>query len=449
MSALARYFNLSGKRVSGYDLTPTKLTERLIEEGIYITFRDDVEEIPGHFRDKSNNDSILVVYTPAIPSDNKIFRYFSNSGYQMVKRSVILGELVNRAKGIAVAGTHGKTSVSALTAHLLKESPAGCTGFLGGVAKNYNSNLFVNNNSELVVVEADEYDRSFLRLFPYIAVITSMDPDHLDIYGNFEELKKAFSDFAGQVKDGGTLICRHGIDIVKKHGKDVNFYTYGLDEAADFYASDIRIGVDGLSVFNLIAPGMQFSDVKLGIPGRFNVENAVAAIAVAMICETGETVIRRGLESFRGILRRFEIKINTRECVMIDDYAHHPAELKACISAVREIFPGRKITGIFQPHLYSRTRDFADQFAKSLEKLDSLVLLDIYPARERPIPGVSSELIFQKVKLKDKILCTREELTGIIGGKQTDIVITLGAGNIDTIVEPVKEVLLKKTEQTL
>ncbi|MFP4366175.1 MAG: UDP-N-acetylmuramate--L-alanine ligase [Bacteroidales bacterium] len=449
MSALARYFNLSGKRVYGYDLTPTKLTERLIEEGIDITFRDDAEEIPGHFKKKSNKDGILVVYTPAIPSDNKIFRYFLNNGYHMVKRSAILGELVNKAKGIAVAGTHGKTSVSALTAHLLTGSSAGCTGFLGGVAKNYKSNLLVNSDSELVVVEADEYDRSFLRLFPYIAVITSMDPDHLDIYGNFEELKKAFSGFAGQVKDGGTLICRQGIDLVNKHGEGVDFYTYGLDDTADFYASDIKIGADGLSVFNFVAPGIQFSNIKLGIPGRFNVENAVAAIAVAMICGVGETAIRRGLESFRGILRRFEIKINTRECVMIDDYAHHPAELKACISAVREIFPGRKITGIFQPHLYSRTRDFADQFAESLEELDSLVLLDIYPARERPIPGVSSEIIFRKVKLKGKVLCTRKELTGIIEGMQTDIVITLGAGNIDTMVEPVKKVLLKKTEQTL
>jgi UDP-N-acetylmuramate--alanine ligase len=449
MSSLARYFSLLGKKVSGYDLTPTPLTAKLENEGIEITFTDMIQSVPAEFLDENSMGSTLVVYTPAIPGDNKIFRYFTSRGYKVLKRSKLLGELVNDAKGIAVAGTHGKTSVSALTAHLLKQTSLGCTAFLGGVAKNYDSNLLVDSKSDLVVTEADEYDRSFLQLFPFIAVITSMDPDHLDVYGSFSKMKEAYSSFAGQIKEGGTLICRKGLEAGINMKNKVRVLSYGIDVKADYYASNLRIALNGIPVFDLVTPDGHYTGLELGIAGRFNIENAVAAIAAAMICGAGEQEIRRGLKSFTGVKRRFEIIINDPDCILIDDYAHHPAELKACISAVREIFPGRKITGIFQPHLYSRTRDFADEFAASLDALDELLLLDIYPARELPVPGVSSDLIFKKLKLENKTMCSREQLPGIIRGLPTDIVITLGAGNVDAMVEPVRNILMEKKKRGL
>lgn len=445
MSSLARYFNLQGKVVAGYDLTRTALTDKLIEEGIDISFIDDELVIPASFMNKDSRETILVVYTPAIPENNKIFQFFSNNGYTLVKRSKLLGELVNDSKGIAVAGTHGKTSVCTLTAHLLRQTPAGCNAFMGGIAKNYNSNILVSASSDLFVVEADEYDRSFLQLYPQIAVITSMDPDHLDIYGNYNELAKGFHAFASQVKPGGLIICKEGLEIKNGINKDVRFLSYGLDENAGYYATKIRITADGLPVFDLVTPEKRYNELKLGVPGRFNIENAVAAIAAALNCGATEENIRAGLESFIGIYRRFDIRINSSKGVLIDDYAHHPAELRACISAVREIFPERKITGVFQPHLYTRTRDFAGEFAESLDALDDLVLLDIYPAREVPVPGVTSELIFNKVKLESKMMCHRDELPDVIAGLKTDVVLTLGAGNIDALVEPVKNILLNKT----
>ncbi len=445
MSSLARYFNLQGKVVAGYDLTRTALTDKLIEEGIDISFIDDELVIPASFMNKDSRETILVVYTPAIPENNKIFQFFSNNGYTLVKRSKLLGELVNDSKGIAVAGTHGKTSVCTLTAHLLRQTPAGCNAFMGGIAKNYNSNILVSASSDLFVVEADEYDRSFLQLYPQIAVITSMDPDHLDIYGNYNELAKGFHAFASQVKPGGLIICKEGLEIKNGINKDVRFLSYGLDENAGYYATKIRITADGLPVFDLVTPEKRYNELKLGVPGRFNIENAVAAIAAALNCGATEENIRAGLESFIGIYRRFDIRINSSKGVLIDDYAHHPAELRACISAVREIFPERKITGVFQPHLYTRTRDFAGEFAESLDALDDLVLLDIYPAREVPVPGVTSELIFNKVKLESKMMCHKDELPDIIAGLKTDVVLTLGAGNIDALVEPVKNILLNKT----
>ncbi len=449
MSSLARYFNLLGKKVAGYDLTPTPLTGKLEDEGIEITFTDMINSVPDEFLNEDSKRSVLVVYTPAIPGDNNIYRYFTSRGYKVIKRSKLLGELVNDAKGIAVAGTHGKTSVSALTAHLLQQTSPGCTAFLGGVAKNYDSNLLVDSKSDLVVTEADEYDRSFLQLFPFIAVITSMDPDHLDVYGSFGKMKEAYSSFAGQIKEGGTLICRKGLEAGITLDARVRLLSYGIDVKADYSASNIRIAENGIPVFDLATPDADYTDLELGVAGRFNIENAVAAIAAAMICGAGEQEIRTGLKSFSGIKRRFEIIINDPDCVLIDDYAHHPAELKACISAVREIFPERKITGIFQPHLYSRTRDFADEFAASLDALDELILLDIYPARELPLPGVSSGLIFNKVKLENKTMCSRQELPGKIRGRPTDIVITLGAGNIDAMVEPVRNILREKKKREL
>jgi UDP-N-acetylmuramate--alanine ligase len=443
MSSLARYYKSSGIRVSGYDLTCTPLTLNLEKEGMEIIYDDDAYLVDELFF-KTNRESILVVYTPAIPPDNKILQHFIRGGYRVIKRSQLLGQLVNEKTGIAVAGTHGKTSVSAITAHILQKSGIGCTAFLGGIARNYDSNLIVDKSSEYIVVEADEYDRSFLQLYPFTAIITSMDPDHLDIYESFDRMKEAYFAFARQVRDQGYIIYKKGIDAGFSGENNVNSYSYSIDGKADFYAFNIRIPEDGHPVFDFKAPDAHFAGLRLGVPGRFNVENAVAAIAAARICGAGEQEIRDGLLSFRGIARRLEIIINRPDCVLIDDYAHHPAELSACISAVREIFPGRNLTGIFQPHLYSRTRDFAEGFGKSLEALDNLILLDIYPARELPVPGVSSALIFNQADIESKIICKREELPAIISEMETDIVLMLGAGNIDAMVEPVRKILMHK-----
>jgi UDP-N-acetylmuramate--alanine ligase len=463
MSALARYFNMLGKRVAGYDLTRTRLTDNLEKEGIELSFEDDESKIPAAFLEPGAKEQAIIIYTPAIPPGNRIFQFFTGKGYHVVKRSRLLGELVNDARGIAVAGTHGKTSVSALTAHILKGSAMGCNAFLGGLAKNYDSNLIVDDKSDLVVAEADEYDRSFLQLFPSVAVITSMDPDHLDIYGDFDSMKQAFITFASQVKDEGVLIYRKGLDVIrhlpgdrasgasgkdprngKSPGKGIRTVSFGIGQGADFSATNISITGNGLPLFDIKGPGIFLEGITLGVPGRFNVENAVAATAAALSCGANLHEIKKGLESYQGLSRRFEILVNHPGCVLIDDYAHHPAELNACISAAREIFPGRKITGIFQPHLYTRTRDFADGFARSLEALDELILLDIYPARELPLPGVSSRMILDRVGGINKILCGREELVAVLSGQSTDIVLTMGAGNIDALVEHVRKVLLSK-----
>lgn len=444
MSSLARYFNYLGKKVAGYDLTCTPLTRKLEYEGIELTYTDDVNTIPTYFRAGGPGTDKLVVYTPAIPASNHILRWFRSNGYNPVKRSKLLGELANQGRGVAVAGTHGKTSVSTLIAHLLTQMPGGCNAFLGGISRNYDSNLLVSETSDIYVVEADEYDRSFLQLFPSVAVITSMDPDHLDIYGNYEEMARGFSGFAGQVKEGGTVICKKGVPLMPPAGGSAGYLSYAVGSGADYYAENLRMDSDGTTLFDLAVPGNRYSDLKLGVPGRFNVENAVAAAAVALTCGMEEAGIRKGLLSFSGIYRRFDIRINRPGCVLIDDYAHHPAELTACITAVREIFGQRKITGVFQPHLYTRTRDFASGFAESLENLDELVLLDIYPAREEPLRGVTSRLIYEKVRMKNKVMCGREDLPLVIGKMDTDVVITMGAGNIDAMVEPVMKVLLSK-----
>lgn len=448
MSALARFFNSQGKRVAGYDLTSTPLTNSLSAEGIEISFTDEISSIPDGFRNQSETAGILIVYTPAIPADSRILEFFRDNGYNVLKRSKLLGILTGGTRSIAVAGTHGKTSVSTMIAHLLNLSSVKCDAFLGGVSKNYNSNLVLSESSELMVVEADEYDRSFLQLFPNIAIITSMDPDHLDIYGSFEKMREAFLSFAGQVKDKGTVIYKYGLDIEPGLSGNVSSFSYGFEAKADYYACNLRIPSDGMPFFDIHGPGFHYKDLRIGVPGRFNVENATAAVAAAHVSGANEKDIRTGLNSFTGIHRRFDVILNMPGCLLIDDYAHHPAELSACISAVRETFPGRKLTGIFQPHLFTRTRDFAEEFAESLEKLDELILLDIYPAREKPLPGVTSELIYNRVKLRNKFSCTREQLVSFIQGIDTDIVITLGAGNIDAMVEPVKRVLLNKISGT-
>ena len=435
MSAIARYFNSIGKNVAGYDRVAKELTTKLINEGIDIHFDDNVELIDKEYKNKNKT---LVVYTPAIPNSNKEINYFINNGFSVKKRSEVLGLLCSSKQGIAVAGTHGKTTISTMIAHLLKQSEIGCSAFLGGISKNYNSNYLVDIDSDKIVIEADEFDRSFLTLFPDIAVVTAIDADHLDIYKNADNLKKSFEQFISQINKRGKLIIKKDLNINYRNIKEIDIYNYSLKGNSDFYAENIRIE-EGLYIFDFITPENRIDNIKLGLPGIINVENAIAALSVAYLSGVKSEEMKKALSSFKGILRRFDYHIRKSNFVYIDDYAHHPAELKATINSVREIYPKRKITGIFQPHLFSRTRDFANEFANSLDLLDEIVLLDIYPAREAPITGVSSEIIFNKLKTKNKILCKKKELLNVLKNKNIEVLITLGAGDIDEFVNPIKK----------
>lgn len=433
MSAIARYFNSAGYSVSGYDKTPSALTERLEKEGIAIHYEEDVSAIPA---DKENT---LVVYTPAIPDDMSELRYVREQGYAVCKRSRALGEIARGQKCLAVAGTHGKTTTSTLLAHLLTHSGEGCNAFLGGISRNYDSNLLLSPNPVLVA-EADEYDRSFLQLYPYIAVITSADADHLDIYLDHKHLQEAFAQFASQIREDGFLILKKGVNI-SLEGVKAKILTYSYDTPADFYASDIIPLEGGYFDFTLNTPKGKIEKCTLGIPGWINVENAVAASAVALLHGIAPEKLRAGLASFKGVSRRFDIRLNTPQCAYVDDYAHHPNELRNAISSMRGIFKGKRLCGIFQPHLYSRTRDFAEEFADALGGLDELILLHIYPARELPIEGVSSKIIFDKVNLDNKILISKEELMDTIRKRNFECLITFGAGDIDRFVLPIEEEL--------
>jgi UDP-N-acetylmuramate--alanine ligase len=441
MSALARYFIHLNKSVAGYDKTETVLTRELVREGIEIHYTDQVALIPENFK---NNDDTLVIYTPAVPSDHTELNYFRTSGFSIKKRAEVLG-IISRSKDVlAVAGTHGKTTTSTMVSHLLKNSAIDCNAFLGGIALNYSNNLLLSENSNYVVVEADEYDRSFLQLNPMAAIVTSMDPDHLDIYGTFAEYKKAFQQFVSQIKPGGFLVIKKGIDIGNV-SSEVRCYTYSLDHVADFYATHILIK-DGFYHYNVVTPFGVIENVTLGFPGLLNVENSIAAIAMAYLVNTGKDAIRKAMKSFLGVKRRFEYHIKSEKLVFIDDYGHHPEELRYTIESVRAMFPGKKITGIFQPHLYSRTNDLAREFAQSLSLLDELVLLDIYPAREKPIPGVTSQMVMDLVTISNKHLCLKKDLIKFVGSMDMpEVIITMGAGDIDTFIEPIKEVLLKRS----
>ena len=435
MSALARYFNVTGKQVGGYDRTPSDLTAELEKEGILVHFDDAPGSIPRAFRDKNNT---LVVFTPAVPGDHKELTYFREHQFTVLKRSEILGLITRQKKTVAVSGTHGKTTVSTMIAHLMAKSDKGCNAFLGGISRNFNSNLVLNPSSEWVIAEADEFDRSFLRLFPQVAVVTAMDPDHLDIYGNTEELHAAFNSFVSQIHADGILLMKKGVPIEKKN-MPAHVYTYSLnDTSTDFHAGNIRLEKRKY-FFDLIGPGIVIKDISLLHPGLVNVENAIAATAVAALLGMTPELIRMTMETFEGIRRRFEYHVNTGNIVYIDDYAHHPRELEATILSVRELYPDKKITGVFQPHLYSRTRDFADGFAKSLSLLDQLVLLDIYPAREVPIEGVNAAMIYDKVEIKEKYLCSMDGLMDMLQKLRVEVLITLGAGDIDKMVEPIKQ----------
>jgi UDP-N-acetylmuramate--L-alanine ligase len=440
MSALVRYFLAKGYRVAGYDRTPSALTAQLEQEGAELSFTDDVTSIPAYCRDAATT---LVVYTPAIPAEHKGLAYFRENGFRVMKRAQLLGLITRNSRGLCFSGTHGKTTTSSMCAHILAQSEIGCNAFLGGILKNYDSNLILSADSPYTVIEADEYDRSFHWLHPYIAVVTATDPDHLDIYGTEEAYLESFAHFTSLVQPGGTLIVRQGIKLVPRVQEGVTCYTYSARDGGDFHAENIRIG-DGRIVFDLITPGEPVADVELGVPVEINIENAVAAMAVAWLCRVPADAMRRAMATFAGAKRRFDFWLKTPERVMIDDYAHHPDELKASIRSVRALYPGRRLSVIFQPHLYTRTRDFAPQFAEALSLADEVILLDIYPARELPIPGVTSQIIFDRITCRDKELCPREMLLERIKGCNFDVLLTLGAGDIDRLLPQIRDEWTKR-----
>lgn len=435
MSAIARYFKFKGLNVAGYDKTESELTDTLQKEGIDVHYVDNVDFIP------KDIENTLVVYTPAIPHDLKELNYVMDNGYNVFKRSKVLGEITDGERCLAVSGTHGKTTTSTLTAHILDESGEGCSAFLGGISKNYDTNLLMSH-TPTVVVEADEFDRSFLQLHPEIAVITAMDADHLDIYGDLEHVHEAFKAFASQVS--GTVIAKLGLDITSKDTNAKILRYHYNDPKADFYARNPQPDKLGYFSFDIVWPGGVIEGVKCGTPGWVNVENSVAAAAICLTYGLKPEAIKHAIGTFQGVKRRLDIHVNTEKISYIDDYAHHPKELSTAISSMRDIFPGRKLTAIFQPHLYTRTRDFADDFAAALSKVDKLILLDVYPAREEPIPGVTSEIIFDKVTAPEKVMLHKEELMGYLEKEPVDVLITFGAGNIADFIAPITELLEKR-----
>ena len=451
MSALARYFHQRGDRVSGYDRTETPLTRQLVAEGIPVHYQDNPALVP---------DGIdLVVYTPAVPTDTAEYQYLLEKGYPIKKRSQVLGEITRGKKCIAVAGTHGKTSTSSMIAHILNHTDAGCSAFLGGVSKNFNSNVLVNNDSEYVVVEADEYDRSFLQLTPYCAVITATDADHLDIYGTRENMVEAFRQFASQIHPDGTLVLKQGLtlnphsdhadhpdhhDHACPHSIEgvaaqmVSYTAHGIE--ADYYPWNVR-NYNGNIFFDLRTPKGVYYDIELPNASLYNIENAVAAAAIVTTLGVNEHQLRYGLKTYAGVQRRFDYRIKRKDLIMIDDYAHHPQEIASCIESIRYLYPGKRVVGIFQPHLYSRTRDFADQFAQVLSTLDELIMLPIYPAREKPILGVTSSMILRKIDSLSKYLCTPDQAIELVPALCPDVVVTMGAGDIDRLVPRLEEAL--------
>lgn len=430
MSAIARYFKFKGANVSGYDRTPSDLTRALESEGIEVHYENDPSRIP------QDTAKTLVVYTPAIPADFPELTYASSHGYKVIKRSRILGEITAEQHCLAVAGTHGKTTTSTMIAHILTESGEGCSAFLGGISKNYGTNMLMSK-TPVVVAEADEYDRSFLQLHPSISVITAMDADHLDIYGDLEHVQEAFRTYASQVSE--TLIVKKGLDVGEVSAK---VFTYHLsDPAANCHAENIVLGEDGLYTYDLVYPGGVLKDIKVGAPGMFNVENSIAAATACLCHGTDAQKVRKAIGSFSGVRRRLDMQVNKPGCTYIDDYAHHPAEIETSLNAVRQIYPSRKLTVIFQPHLYTRTRDFASGFAKALSIADKLILLDIYPAREEPIPGVTSEIIFKDASCPEKVMIRKEELMDYIAKDEVDVLMTVGAGDIDRFVKPLREMM--------
>jgi len=443
MSGLARYFNMMGKIVGGYDRNSSALTVELESEGIKIHYKDSMDMVPSEFKDLANKSTTLIVYTPAVANSHSELVHFKNSYYVIKKRAEVLGIIADAKRTIAIAGTHGKTTTTTMVSHLFKHSSNSCNAFLGGISKNYLTNLLLDSNSEYVVVEADEFDRSFLHLHPESAIITSIDADHLDIYGTYEAIRDSFAEFVSQIKTGGNLIYKKSINIAKLRN-DINYFTYSIvDNTADFHARNIQIR-DGRFFFDWYALGKSYLNFEMGVPGRVNIENIVAALAIASIHGVNEQGLRLASQSFQGVKRRFDYQIKTGKVVYIDDYAHHPEELKACITSIREMYPNKEITGIFQPHLFSRTKDFANEFAESLSLLDVSILLPIYPARELPIEGVSSQLIFDSIKSRRKVMLLEEELAIYLEKNSVEVLLTMGAGSIDSHIPLIKQVLKAK-----
>ena len=439
MSALVRYFLSEGKYVAGYDRTPTELTDRLIEEGAKLHFEENVSLIPEECR---NSENTLVIYTPAIPKGHCEWEFFKENNFVIKKRAEVLGIITREKMGVCVDGTHGKTTTSTMTAHLLHSSHIDCAAFLGGISKNYGSNLILSDKSRYVVIEADEYDRSFLHLTPQIAVITSADPDHLDIYGNKENYLEAFALFTERIRENGYLILHEGLEVKPRPQKGVQCFTYGRN-SGDFHAENIRIG-GGTIIFDYISPEQTIKDVELGVPMSINIENGIAAMAMAEICGATAQEIKAGMRSFAGADRRFDFRLREKDITVLSDYAHHPDEIKACARSLRELYDDKKITAIFQPHLYSRTKDFYKEFAKSLSIFDEVILLDIYPARELPIPGVTSELIFNLIENGvEKRICTKKEILQIVEEKKCsfEVLVSLGAGDLENYVPAIVEIL--------
>ena len=444
MANLERYFLSLGCKVGGYDRTPSPLTAELTAEGVDMIYEDDPSAVSDVFRNPADT---VVVYTPAVPADSALLSYFRNGGFNVMKRARLLGEITRSLKSICVAGSHGKTTTCSMTANILRQPGApGCNAFLGGILRNTGSNLVLCAGSEWAVIEADEYDRSFHHLSPTIAVVTSVDPDHLDIYGDEEGYLEGFSHFTSLIRKGGYLLMHTGLKLQPKTSEDVTVMTYSGGSEGDWHAEDIEIG-DGKITFTLTGPDrLRFKGLSPGVPVEINVDNAVAAAAASILAGAGESEIREGLSTFKGAKRRFEIHLDGSEGtpVLIDDYAHSPNEIRASIRSVKKLFPGRHVSVIFQPHLYSRTRDFADDFALALSEADSLIMPEIYPARELPIPGVDSLMVLEKTSAKEKQYCERKDLLNLVKNSNFDVLMTLGAADIDLLLPDIKAILKTK-----
>lgn len=442
MAALERYFIANGYKVAGYDRTRTELTDNLAAEGVEIFFDESVDLIPDYCKNPADT---LVVYTPAIPDSHAGLQFFRNGGFTVMKRAQLLGLITRSSKGLCFSGTHGKTTTSSMAAHILHSSPIGCNAFLGGILRNYNSNLLLSASSPYSVIEADEFDRSFHHLSPFIAVITATDPDHLDIYGTEEAYLESFAHFTELIQPGGTLLLHTGLKVKPRVPQGVRTLTYSRD-AGDYHAENVRKG-NGEIVFDFVTPEGTVKDVSLGVPVDINIENAVAAMAVCSMVGVSAEVLRDAIGSFKGAKRRFEFWLKEKGengKVVIDDYAHHPDELKASIRSVKDLYPNRKLSVIFQPHLYTRTRDFAPQFAEALSLADEVILLNIYPARELPIPGVTSEIILRDIKCPNKVICDKKDLINTIKNYNFEVLLTAGAGDVCNYLPQICEVVKSK-----
>lgn len=440
MAALARYYISKGLPVAGYDRTPSALTAELSAEGVMVSYEDSMDAVPTEFRDPADT---LVVYTPAVPESNIPLSYFRENGFEVRKRAWVLGHVTRNSKGLCFSGTHGKTTTSSMAAHVLHCGPVGCNAFLGGILKGYDSNLMLSPTSPYSVIEADEYDRSFHQLTPYVAVVNATDPDHLDIYGTEEAYLESFAHFTELIRPDGYLLVHTGLKLVPRPAEGVKTYTFGHDDG-DFHAANVRIG-DGTIVFDFVYPGGIITDIELGVPVAINVDNAVASLAAVWLTGTlTPELAREAMASYPGVERRFEFHLKESGPAgraIIDDYAHHPDEIRQSIASVRALYPGRKLTVAFQPHLYSRTRDFADEFAEALDAADEVALIDLYPAREQPIPGISSKTIFDKVKNQNKVMISREDFVDTMKNRNFEILLTLGAGDLNLYVPPLVEAL--------